>query len=161
MQRDRLGQQPHPALGGIVGRQIVPADNAGDRGQIDDRAAARFQQRERVLAAEKRTVEVDRQNPPPRGIVGVLDAAEERDAGGVDEAVEATMRALDLRQHPVPVAFGRDVEGVIDAAVARQVGRDRDTALAFHRRGNGLTDGAGRARDQHDLVLETGHAGPR
>ena len=65
------------------------------------------------------------------------------------------------RQHPVPVAFGRDVEGVIDAAVAREIGRDRDTALAFHRRGNGLTDGAGGARDQHDLVLETGHAGPR
>ena len=43
----------------------------------------------------------------------------------------------------------------------REVGRDRDPALAFHRRRNGLTDGAGGAGDQHDLVLETGHAGPR
>jgi hypothetical protein len=45
--------------------------------------------------------------------------------------------------------------------MAREVGGDRDTALAVHRRRNGLTDSAGGARDQHDLVLETGHAGSR
>ena len=71
------------------------------------------------------------------------------------------MRALDLGQHLVPVALGGDVERVIDAALAPEIGRDRDTALALHRRRNGLTDGAGGARDQHDLVLETGHAVPR
>ena len=42
-----------------------------------------------------------------------------------------------------------------------EIGRDRDAAFALHRGRNGLTDGAGGAGDQHDLVLETGHAVPR
>ena len=71
------------------------------------------------------------------------------------------MRALDLGQHVVPVALGGDVEPVIDAGPAPEIGRDRDAAFAFHRGRNSLTDGAGGAGDQHDLVLETGHAGPR
>ena len=42
-------------------------------------------------------------------------------------------------------------------APRREIGRDRDAALALHRRRDGAADGAGRAGDEHDLVLETGH----
>jgi hypothetical protein len=133
--------------------------------EIEDRLTIEpprgFSSASACLQPRKVPVEVHRQHPPPRGIVGVLDAAEERDAGGIDETVETTMCALDLGQHPVPVAFDRDVEGVIDAAVARQIGRDRDAALALHGRRHRPADGAGGAGDQHDLVLETSHAAPR
>ena len=78
MQRDRLGEQPHAALGGVVGGKIVPADQARDRRQVDDRAAAALEQRQRVLAAEKRAVEIDGEDLPPGREVGVLDGAERR-----------------------------------------------------------------------------------
>ena len=80
VQRHRLGEQPHAALGGVVGGEIVPADQARDRRQVDDRAAAALEQRKPVLAAEKRAVEIDGEDLPPGGEVGLLDVAERGDA---------------------------------------------------------------------------------
>ena len=114
-----------------------------------------------MLAAEKGAVEIDCQHAAPGGVVGILDAGEERDPGGIDQTVEAPVRAPDLAPARVPVAFRGDIETMIDAGPACEIGRDRHAALAFHRRGNGLADGAAGAGDQHDLVVETSHAAPR
>ena len=151
MERHRLRQQPHAALGRIVGRKIMAADDAGDRRQIDDRAAAAFEQRQRLLAAEKGAVEVDRQHAAPGGVIGILDAAEQRDARGIDEPVETPVRAIELGQYVLPVGLHGDIETMIDADVAHDVGRDRDAALARHRRGHGATDGPGRPGDAGSL----------
>ena len=88
MQRHRLGEQPHAALRGVVGGEVVPADQARDRRHVDDRAAAPLEQRQRVLAAEKRAVEIDRQDLPPGGEIGFLDVAERGEARGVDQTIE-------------------------------------------------------------------------
>ena len=65
VQRHRFRQQRHSALRGIVGGEIVPADEARHRRQIDDGAAVLAQQRHGVFAAEESAVEIDRQHPPP------------------------------------------------------------------------------------------------
>jgi len=42
VKRDRLGEEAHAALGGIVGSQIVAADQARNRGQVHDRPPRRL-----------------------------------------------------------------------------------------------------------------------
>src|SRR3977135_724645 len=113
-----------------------------------------------MLAAEKRAVEIDREHLAPRGVVGALGGGEERNAGRIDQPVEAAMGAVDLSQHALPTILGGDVEGMIHrslAGPAGKVGRDRTTALALHRRRDGLPNGARRSGDEHDLVVETSH----
>ena len=100
VQRHRLGEQPHAAFGGVVGRKVVPADQARDRGQVDDRAAALLEQRQAVLAAEKRAVEIDREDLPPGGEIGLLDVAERRETRGIDQAVEPVVRRCRSRRSP-------------------------------------------------------------
>ena len=98
--------------------------------EIDDRFTIapplRLSRAQRVLAAEKRAVEIDRQHPAPGRVVGVLDGAEQRDAGGIDQPVEPPMRAVDRGQHALPVVLGGDVEHMIDAGLPGEIGRDRD-----------------------------------
>ena len=130
VQRDRFGQQRHAALGRVVGGEIVSADQAEHRRQIDDRAALLAQQRQRVFAAEKRAVEIDREHPAPGGEVGLLDAADRGDAGGVDQAVEPAVFCLDVGDDALPVGFGRDVERVSMPA-GLQIAGDRRAAGAL------------------------------
>src|SRR4030081_759732 len=114
-----------------------------------------------MLAAAKRAVEIDREHLAPSGVVGVLDGGEERNAGRVDQPVEAAMGAIDLPQHALPIVLHRDVEHMIHrslAGPAGQVGRDRTPALALPRRRDGLPNGARRSGDEHDLVVETSHS---
>src|SRR5690349_23412659 len=57
----RSGHQAHGALGSVVGRDVRRADQAVDRTQVDDAAAAAAPQvRDRVLHAEEHALHVDR-----------------------------------------------------------------------------------------------------
>jgi len=58
-------------------------------------------------------------------------------------------------------ALRGDIETMIDAGPAYEIGRDRHAALALHGHGHRPADGAAGAGDQHDLVVETSHAAPR
>ena len=74
------------------------ADNAGDGGEVDDRAAAGlFHRPHRLAAAEKRALGVDGIDPPKVGERRRLDVAHRPDSRAVDEDVEAT----ELRENRV------------------------------------------------------------
>jgi len=64
---------------------------------------------------------------------------------------------LDAGDHPRPVGFGGDIEGVGDAGAAGQIGGDRNTALPGNRVGDRRADGARGAGDQHDFVFQPLH----
>ena len=110
-----------------------------------------------MLAAEKRAVEIDRQNLPPRGEIGLLDVAQRREARRVDQAIEPVVRAADLGDHAEPVRLGGDVERVVCAVAAGQIAGDRKPAGGVDRLRHGLAERAGGAGDQNDLVLEPLH----
>ena len=94
MQRRRFRQHPHGALAGAIGCRRRVADDPGDRGEIDDRAAAGFLHRSHCLtAAEKRALDVHRVDLAPVSERRRLDVAEDRDPGAIDEYVEAPERA--------------------------------------------------------------------
>ena len=64
--RHRLGELPHRALAGAVGRQVRRAEEGRQRRGVDDRAAARLpHRRHAVLAAQEHALDVDRQHAPP------------------------------------------------------------------------------------------------
>src|SRR5262249_60819636 len=110
-----------------------------------DGAAVGLEERERVLAAQERAVEVDRHHALPGRVVGVLDGGKHRDPGGVDEAVEPSGGAPDLADDAEPVVLRRDVERVVDAGSPGEIGRDRAAAFAPDRLPDRRTDGAGGA----------------
>src|SRR5271166_2124822 len=90
MERGGLGQEPDRALARAIGRRRRVADDAGDRGEIDDRAAAGLLHRpHRLAAAEKRALDIDRVDLAPVGKRRLLDIAENADAGAVDQDIEA------------------------------------------------------------------------
>src|SRR5262249_32127886 len=122
-----------------------------------DRTAAAFQQGEAMLAAEERAVEIDREHAAPGGIVGVLDRAEQRNAGSIDQAIETPVAALDLGQDIAPIILCGDVERVIDAGASGEIGGDGAAALALDRGRNRGADGAGSTGDEDNLVREAGH----
>ena len=79
----------HRRLGRVVGRHVVPGDDAGHGRDVDDRPAAGGPEvRQRQLAAQEHAVEVDGVHAPPGLQVGVLDGATLGDAGVVDQDVE-------------------------------------------------------------------------
>ena len=67
LHRDRFGHQPYRRLRGVVGHvNVLAADDAGNRRQIDDRSAAISDHcRDRVFDAEEHAGRVDRNNPVP------------------------------------------------------------------------------------------------
>ena len=138
----------------------MAADQTGDGRDVDDRAAAALEQRQRVFAAEKRAVEIDRHHPPPGGEIGVLDRADGDDACRIHQAVKPPARFGDHSRHAVPIAFRGDVERVADVAAAGKIAPDRRAALGLDRLHNGGADGARGAGHQYDFVLQPGHGTP-
>ena len=64
--RDRLGEQPHAALGRAIAGKRLRAAQARQRRHHDDRAAAGLaHQRQAVFDRQEHAVEVDRGLPPP------------------------------------------------------------------------------------------------
>src|SRR5438270_3295654 len=119
--RDRLAEQPDAAFCRAVARQGCRAAQPGDRRGHDDRAAARTcirraaHERQAVFDREEHTVEVDRGLPPPIGEAHLGDRRHhDADAGIGDQDVEASVAALDLGDHLLPLCFVGHVMAEID-----------------------------------------------
>ena len=123
LDRGGLGEDAHRALGGVIGGIGVRADDAADRGDIDDRAAAgALHGRDRGLGAEEHAGGVDLHDavpvlerligqPRPGGEAGldVLLGIAAGDAGDVAEYVEAAVALLGLRHDGRPPRLLADV----------------------------------------------------
>jgi hypothetical protein len=96
----------------------MPADQARDRGQVDDRATALLEQRKAMLAAEKRAVEIDGENLAPGGEVGFFDVAERGQSRGIDQSIKPAVGAADVGNDAEPIGLGGDIERVIDVFLA-------------------------------------------
>src|SRR5262249_48952806 len=107
--------------------------------------------------AEKGAVEVEGHHVAPSGEVGVLDAAEHGDAGGVDEAIEPAGGTIDVVDDTAPILFRGDVERVIHPGRPGEVGSDRKPARLHDRFGDGRADGAGGTGDEDDFVFKAAH----
>ena len=96
----RLGQADHGVLGGDIGRHAGRADQAGDRGGVDDRARLLLQHhRQHVAQAEEHALDVDADHLVEHRLVvlgGRRDLA--LDAGVVEEAVDAAV-GVERRLH--------------------------------------------------------------
>ena len=129
--------------------------------------AARAHQGQRVLHAEKDTVEIDRDLPLPVSERHVDHGAREPNPGIVDENIEPAEAAAGLGHDRLPVLFARHVvmivfalasDGVQFAQQARallvlQVGRDNLRAFARQHQGRASTDAIRGAGYQGDLFL--------
>jgi hypothetical protein len=149
-------------LAGRVGHEERRGGEALDRGDVDDRAAARFpHRRDHRAHPEERADLVDPDHPLVVGERRVGDRAEVQDARVVDQHVDAP----DAGHGVGPVLLGRDVEVHVLGGVAQLVrqclaqvvpdvrdvhaGTLRDARA--HGRGALATGGAG---DQYDLPVQ-------
>ena len=82
--------------GGLDGGACLRADR---QERQPDLLLAAPEQRKPVLAAEKRAVEIDRKNLPPRGEIGLFDVAQSGEARGVDQPIETIVGFADLGDH--------------------------------------------------------------
>ena len=176
--RQRLAQVAHARLRGVVGR--VPAgaaDEAVDRGDVDDRTAARVRAAHRlraVLAAEEDAGRVDRHDPlPALGAVRVgLRAAAQ--PGVVDQRVEPAVPLQRRRDQRLPIrlrahvgmhvqrlaAVRADLGRDLLAELVRDVGQDHARALAGEQPRLGRAHPRRGPRDDGGLALEASHRGP-
>ncbi len=111
-----------------------------------------------MLAAEERAVEVDRENLPPCGEIGLLDIAERGKAGGVDQAIEPVVAARDLADDAEPIVLGRNVKHMAGAVTPGEIAGDGYAARGFDRRRHRAAERTRRTGDQNKLVLEPLHA---
>ncbi len=113
----RLGQADHGVLGRTVRRAAREPALAGDRGELDDvAAAAGAEALERELRADDHAHDVD-VDERLRGPVGLVDErADRHDPGVVDEHVERAEPALDLVEEPVKTGPVGHVEADADRA---------------------------------------------
>ena len=140
----------------------MPADQARDRRDVDDRAAAALEQREPVLAAEERAVEIDREDAAARSrrsVSSILPSAAMPAA--LTRPSSRPCAAADLGDHAQPIKLGGHIERMADAGAAGQIAGDGDAAFDRHRCGDRRADCARRAGDQNDLVVQPVHAAPR
>ena len=141
MKGRRFGQHPDRALAGAIGQRGRVADDAGDRGEIDDRAAAPLLHRPHSLAAaEKHALDIDRVDLAQVVKARGLDIAEVRDPRAVDEDVEPAERGEDRVDHLAPARFVRHVLHEDQIGVRLRAPRgpprcDRSRRLSRPRRG--------------------------
>ena len=152
------------------------ADDAGDRRQVDHRAAAGlFHRRDAVLHAEEDAGRIDPHQPVPgRRVIEIL-LGRARDSGIVDQHVEMAMVGQDAVDEALPLPLVGDVEMGIARLPARlvdvgdhrlallveQVGDDnRLGAFAGKQAGSRGTHAAGRTTDQGNLVLHAHRFSP-
>ena len=89
-------QSRYRALGGAIGRERAHAAVAHDRGEIDERRAARrLHQRKRIACNAHDAVKVHLAQPDPVGVRHVAKVSADVDAGIVDDGVEPAMLLLD------------------------------------------------------------------
>ena len=89
----RLGEADHRVLGGDVGRDARRADEAGDRGRVDDGARLLLQHdRQHVAQPEEHALDVDADHLVEHRLVVLGERLELAfDAGIVEEAVDAAV----------------------------------------------------------------------
>ena len=103
VQRHRFGEQRHAALRGIVGGEIVPADQTRHRRQIDDRAAAACAAAESAyLQPRKVPSRLTRKHAPPGGEVELSRRCRARRCRRRSPARRAGRAALDLGRGALP-----------------------------------------------------------
>lgn len=105
--RRRLGEQLHSALRRAVGAESDDADQAGDRGQVDDGATyPRHPARpHRPLRAEKAAVRIHRHHAAEVGELAIDAQRRSLDAGVVHDDVEPAPAADRGRECALPVRF--------------------------------------------------------
>ena len=156
-------RQPADApLADRVGDAVI-ARQPGQRADVDDRAAARHQRRHR-LDAEQRAGQVDPDDALPVGDLDLREPLAERDAGVVDETVDAPVGLGEPGRQRAPVLGPRDVELPVDDPVAEpgillvRFRRDRTSRPRARARGPPRPLAAGRAGDDDDLALDAAHS---
>jgi hypothetical protein len=109
--RDRLGKQPHTALGRAVAGEGLPAAQSCQRRHHDDGAAAALAHRRKaMLDGKKHAIEVDRSLPPPIFQCHFDNRRRaDADAGIGDEDIEPAVAFDDLSYHFGPARFAGDV----------------------------------------------------
>jgi hypothetical protein len=139
------------------------ARQPGARGDVHDGAAVGHERRDR-LDPEHRAREVDAQDAIPVLEPDLVEPRAPRDAGVVDEAVHGPELAAQPRGGVLPIVRVPDVEPPEGDAGGRRlerildVGGDHLRALGGQRRRLGGTLPARRARDEHDLAVDSTHA---
>ena len=173
------GEGDDAALGRGVGARTVGAEPPpGDRGQVDDLAAAApLHHRDHGMGEQERAVEVEGDQLLPVGETELLGRGlrivdHRAAADGVDQDVDATVIALDLSDQPVDRAGVQRVDqpafylaARLAAGLAQRrhrlvqpalmvVDGDHRRTLARHDRCGGPADAVRRRADQRHLVLE-------
>src|SRR6185369_9213706 len=103
--------EAHRALAGIIGGNLVVADHAHDRAQVDDAGAAAHilaacrHHRHEMLGAEEHAIDIDRHDPPPAFHRQAFDRPGEIGAGIVDEDVEPAVTIAHKIARALPVAL--------------------------------------------------------
>src|SRR4051812_33794989 len=111
-----------------------------------------------MLAAEERSVEIDRHHFAPEVVIGLLHSAERCNTGGVDQPIEPAGARLDRANNALPVCLQCHVERMIDAGPALEIARDGDAAIAHDRFRDRRANAARSAGDQNNLVAQATHA---
>ena len=107
--RSGLGHAPQSPFGGAVGNSTGGTAQAGDGGNIDDRASTRaFHQRDDGLHAEEGAELVDAHMLLEEGSVSLHQGAGPVDAGIVDQAVQAAHGGSGL-DGILPIRFAGNV----------------------------------------------------
>ena len=170
--RHRLGELPHRALAGAIGRQRRRAEEGRQRRGVDDRAAARLlHRRHAVLAAEEHALDVDRQHALPLldrlGLEGRGEGP--GDAGVVDQPVELALARHQVVDDALPVGFlggvvlleagiAADLLHGLEPARLVDVGHHHCRAFGRQQLRGGAADARPRPRHQHDLARNPAHA---
>ena len=147
---------PFDALYELTARGALDALDAGDG---HDRATLAVDRvllehvPDRVPTDEERAGEVDPDHPIPFRLVDEMHRTTTGDAGGGDDAVDASV----LGDDPVDQPAHRVVVANVDREPRRRPATSAPTAVppsASMRRDGGQPDTRRRARDQHDLVRQ-------
>ena len=127
LQRRRLGEQRHAALGQRIERVELRADEARDRGEIDDGGTMRalrsalLEMRQRRARAQHDAGQVHRDQPVPLVERGFLHALADEDAGIVHQHVELAELLHRGVHRGSPARLAGDVERDIERLAARRL----------------------------------------
>jgi hypothetical protein len=161
--RQRLCQLHHPALGRDIDRQARRADQAEFGGDGDDGALRWAQQGQGGARAQDGAAQVDRDHRVDFLDADLLQGAAPVDAGVVDqdvEAAEAVGDRVEQRRDAAGIAdVGTDCDGPARQGcgkllAGRPVGHDHGRALARKPFGRGKADAARRAGHHRDPACE-------
>ena len=156
LEHQRLADGDDAGLRGVVARHAGPVDEAGERGDVDDVAAALLlEERGERVAPARHAEQVDVDDALPVGDRLDVDAATRRDPGVVDEDVEAAPLLAHPGQRRVPVLLGAHVEPAVGGGVGHarrslvgEVDDEHGVAAPDHELGEGQAEARGASGDE-------------